>query len=56
MAYRGAAQVAMVTGGRRGISRGIALAMAEAGFDIVLIDVQQDELGSGLNLTLGTLV
>jgi NAD(P)-dependent dehydrogenase (short-subunit alcohol dehydrogenase family) len=33
----------MVTGGRQGIGRGIALAMADAGFDIVLIDIQEDE-------------
>jgi NAD(P)-dependent dehydrogenase (short-subunit alcohol dehydrogenase family) len=43
MTGRNAGRVAMVTGGRQGIGRGIALAMADAGFDIVLIDIQHDE-------------
>ena len=33
---------AIVTGGRQGIGRGIAYALAEAGFDIVLIDLVDD--------------
>lgn len=46
MADIGASPVAMVTGGRRGIGRGIVLAMAGAGFDIVVVDVQHDELAA----------
>jgi NAD(P)-dependent dehydrogenase (short-subunit alcohol dehydrogenase family) len=39
----GQRRVAVVTGARRGIGRGIACALASAGFDLALIDLVEDE-------------
>lgn len=35
--------VAVVTGGKQGIGRGISLALAQKGFDIVILDLVEDE-------------
>jgi NAD(P)-dependent dehydrogenase (short-subunit alcohol dehydrogenase family) len=40
-----ARRVAIVTGARGGIGRGIALCLAEAGFDLVISDLQRDDDG-----------
>jgi NAD(P)-dependent dehydrogenase (short-subunit alcohol dehydrogenase family) len=42
-----AAQVAVVTGGRRGIGKACAQALAEAGFDIVVVDLVEDNEATG---------
>jgi len=36
---------AIVTGGRRGIGEGVALALARCGFDILVVDAVEDEAG-----------
>ena len=42
---RSLAPTAIVTGGAKGIGRGCALALAAKGFDIVLVDLLDDEMG-----------
>lgn len=39
----GGAKIALVTGGKRGIGRAIAVALADSGFDIAILDVAHDE-------------
>ena len=40
------ARVAVVTGGARGIGRGCAIALAQDGFDIALVDLLEQEMAS----------
>jgi len=42
----GARPVALVTGGRQGIGKGIALALAASGFDIALVDRIDDDIAT----------
>ena len=39
-------KTALVTGGARGIGRACALALAEAGFDIALVDLLEAEMAA----------
>lgn len=41
-------QVAVVTGARQGLGRGIALALAEAGFDVAALDLLRDDKAESL--------
>lgn len=43
-------RVAVVTGGRRGIGRGVAFALAESGFDLVLVDLITDDAAAAETL------
>src|SRR5215813_601631 len=40
------AKAALVTGGARGIGRACALSLADAGFDIALVDLLEDEMAA----------